>query len=120
VSPDSMHHFSVVFVRLFTAALVDRASHSVPTRRSSDLPPVQSRPGADEERAREAGAGRAGEACGEGREGLRNLLGDLWRDPQGRSEEHTSELQSRFDLVCRLLLDKKNYDNVCETRHARI
>src|SRR5699024_12129498 len=27
---------------------------------------------------------------------------------QTRSEEHTSELQSRFDLVCRLLLDKKN------------
>src|SRR5437868_10315311 len=25
----------------------------------------------------------------------------------GRSEEHTSELQSRFDLVCRLLLEKK-------------
>src|SRR5207249_10437770 len=25
-----------------------------------------------------------------------------------RSEEHTSELQSRFDLVCRLLLGKKN------------
>src|SRR5699024_12275458 len=37
------------------------------------------------------------------------------RDPTGRragagtsrSEEHTSELQSRFDLVCRLLLEKK-------------
>src|SRR5207249_6891149 len=28
-------------------------------------------------------------------------------DPPGRSEEHTSELQSRFDLVCRLLLEKK-------------
>src|SRR5699024_11636693 len=34
-------------------------------------------------------------------------------DPKGRtcfhlrSEEHTSELQSRFDLVCRLLLEKK-------------
>src|SRR5207249_6895548 len=30
--------------------------------------------------------------------------------PRGvlRSEEHTSELQSRFDLVCRLLLEKKN------------
>src|SRR5699024_436993 len=27
---------------------------------------------------------------------------------QRRSEEHTSELQSRFDLVCRLLLEKKN------------
>src|SRR5699024_12503142 len=26
---------------------------------------------------------------------------------QRRSEEHTSELQSRFDLVCRLLLEKK-------------
>src|SRR5438067_6411385 len=26
----------------------------------------------------------------------------------GRSEEHTSELQSRFELVCRLLLEKKN------------
>src|SRR5699024_11963688 len=25
-----------------------------------------------------------------------------------RSEEHTSELQSRFDLVCRLLLEKTN------------
>src|SRR5699024_11971319 len=28
-----------------------------------------------------------------------------------RSEEHTSELQSRFDLVCRLLLEKKNKSN---------
>src|SRR5699024_11306794 len=27
--------------------------------------------------------------------------------PFYRSEEHTSELQSRFDLVCRLLLEKK-------------
>src|SRR5699024_1075968 len=29
---------------------------------------------------------------------------EIWED---RSEEHTSELQSRFDLVCRLLLEKK-------------
>src|SRR5437868_10057748 len=28
-------------------------------------------------------------------------------DGKKRSEEHTSELQSRFDLVCRLLLEKK-------------
>src|SRR5437868_14893868 len=28
-------------------------------------------------------------------------------DSSDRSEEHTSELQSRFDLVCRLLLEKK-------------
>src|SRR2546428_5233981 len=30
------------------------------------------------------------------------------RKEQQRSEEHTSELQSRSDLVCRLLLEKKN------------
>src|SRR5437868_9066685 len=30
------------------------------------------------------------------------------RATSSRSEEHTSELQSRFDLVCRLLLEKKN------------
>src|SRR5690349_23171792 len=34
---------------------------------------------------------------------------DRHRDPRAaRSEEHTSELQSRRDLVCRLLLEKKN------------
>src|SRR2546421_1954920 len=32
-----------------------------------------------------------------------------------RSEEHTSELQSRSDLVCRLLLEKKN----CLSRSSR-
>src|SRR5438105_12128054 len=32
---------------------------------------------------------------------------DLWPLPGFRSEEHTSELQSRVDLVCRLLLEKK-------------
>src|SRR5207249_9074797 len=43
----------------------------------------------------------------------RNILTDMdirfYRDKSGarRSEEHTSELQSRFDLVCRLLLEKK-------------
>src|SRR6266513_1659481 len=30
------------------------------------------------------------------------------RQRRSRSEEHTSELQSRFDIVCRLLLEKKN------------
>src|SRR5438874_10705785 len=31
----------------------------------------------------------------------------MLQDAQSRSEEHTSELQSRRDLVCRLLLEKK-------------
>src|SRR5688572_31336225 len=34
--------------------------------------------------------------------------GKLREAPQNRSEEHTSELQSQSNLVCRLLLDKKN------------
>src|SRR5689334_25089176 len=73
-----------------------RDLHSFPTRRSSDLP-----------------------------FGLKLILridlGDatdlpvyprlLWSIDHGdpsRSEEHTSELQSQFQLVCRLLLEKKN------------
>src|SRR2546430_7737831 len=35
-----------------------------------------------------------------------------WTVSEGRSEEHTSELQSQSNLVCRLLLEKKkNYDS---------
>src|SRR2546422_6195987 len=33
---------------------------------------------------------------------------DAWVARDARSEEHTSELQSRLHLVCRLLLEKKN------------
>src|SRR5437868_12175894 len=35
-----------------------------------------------------------------------------------RSEEHTSELQSRFDLVCRLLLEKKKNTDTHATHTA--
>src|SRR2546421_1329691 len=35
-----------------------------------------------------------------------------------RSEEHTSELQSRSDLVCRLLLEKKNSPNTHGKYHV--
>src|SRR5204862_5894063 len=48
-----------------------------------------------------------------------------WRGPQegrpgadGRSEEHTSELQSRRDLVCRLLLEKKKKKKQNTTEEA--
>src|SRR5207249_10932552 len=37
-----------------------------------------------------------------------------------RSEEHTSELQSRFDLVCRLLLEKKKKNNKTSDEHIMI
>src|SRR5438067_10572684 len=46
----------------------------------------------------------------QGRQGSRPGVGSAdqhRRRPGERSEEHTSELQSRFDLVCRLLLEKK-------------
>src|SRR3712207_8924558 len=47
---------------------------------------------------------------------------DRWK-VEGRSEEHTSELQSRQYLVCRLLLEKnkKPYQQVaCRIRNGRV
>src|SRR3712207_9280617 len=46
--------------------------------------------------------------AGDGR-GLRRHPGQRQPGPLRRSEEHTSELQSRQYLVCRLLLEKKKY-----------
>src|SRR3712207_8595034 len=40
--------------------------------------------------------------------------------PDSRSEEHTSELQSRQYLVCRLLLDKNNRHLLYECIHKRV
>src|SRR5438874_6518592 len=37
----------------------------------------------------------------------------------GRSEEHTSELQSRRDLVCRLLLEKKKRNKTKDTTRIK-
>src|SRR5207249_10945655 len=95
-----------------------RDLHSFPTRRSSDLVPDGPR-----------GAWMAcllghlavrGDLTGpesrddrsypvlEGGHARRKSPGPPFRDGlTSRSEEHTSELQSRFDLVCRLLLEKK-------------
>src|SRR2546422_1991002 len=60
-----------------------------------------------------------------GREGVLERIRDELVDDQAarkRSEEHTSELQSRLHLVCRLLLEKKkkqprpgNDRTMCET-----
>src|SRR5438132_5054258 len=38
----------------------------------------------------------------------------------GRSEEHTSELQSHSDLVCRLLLEKKKNKTTCSSMRSAI
>src|SRR5437868_14732308 len=74
--------------------------HSFPTRRSSDLP--ARRPTNDRScRARE------GNPMLDRAKAKTDVDGLLKTGLRNRSEEHTSELQSRFDLVCRLLLEKK-------------
>src|SRR5688500_19109077 len=40
-----------------------------------------------------------------------SIPGCAWMRVKSRSEEHTSELQSPCNLVCRLLLEKKNISN---------
>src|SRR5438874_7403595 len=78
-----------------------RDLHSFPTRRSSDLLPstLPSAP-AELRAARSLADDRTHRALSHA---VRSRL-----DPRTlRSEEHTSELQSRRDLVCRLLLEKK-------------
>src|SRR5207249_12081106 len=96
------------------------ALHSFPTRRSSDLP---SRAGAAQgSNGRRRGTRAAPRTTiavqGARVHNLKNISLEIPRDSlvvvtglsgsgksSLRSEEHTSELQSRFDLVCRLLLE---------------
>src|SRR5207247_10492108 len=91
--------------------------HSFPTRRSSDLAGVLPRRRREPGRRRRPGArggavrGRSVAGRGPARRGAarrRAVLARLGAAVARRSEEHTSELQSRVDLVCRLLLEKKN------------
>src|SRR5437016_8759392 len=48
---------------------------------------------------------------------FRNRVGHRVRSEKGRSEEHTSELQSLTNLVCRLLLEKKKKNNISTAAH---
>src|SRR5438874_12719450 len=84
---------------VFLRSLELRLLHSFPTRRSSDLAQV-GRLTSDRVGVVEASGGRRDSGAQVGRPTSR------WH-PALRSEEHTSELQSRRDLVCRLLLEKK-------------
>src|SRR5207248_7926762 len=58
--------------------------------------------------------------------GLESGRSNSDRDPArrrrraGRSEEHTSELQSPYDLVCRLLLEKKKKKSTSPPRSVRL
>src|SRR5690625_6925470 len=50
---------------------------------------------------------RSEKLISDGKRKFDHTVHTLLRMPAGRSEEHTSELQSRGHLVCRLLLEKK-------------
>src|SRR5207248_10246380 len=106
----SLIQHACVFSRqsyLFFQGYVDhRDLHSFPTRRSSDLhaQPLQD------------GGGLPTVAHGlahRPRRQRRSLLqkADAHALASSRSEEHTSELQSPYDLVCRLLLEKKKKES---------
>src|SRR2546430_13611542 len=58
--------------------------------------------------ARDLGVSEAEVSEMEKRLAARDLSFDPAPEPEDRSEEHTSELQSQSNLVCRLLLEKKN------------
>src|SRR5207237_9726177 len=47
-----------------------------------------------------------------------NILAGNWPRINARSEEHTSELQSHLNLVCRLLLEKKKKENQNTSRQT--
>src|SRR5206468_12004936 len=85
------------------------ALHSFPTRRSSDLLRAGGHAPETTLHSPTAGLERAGIGLTDGAEHHPGAVGAaapaaIYRE---RSEEHTSELQSRSDLVCRLLLEKK-------------
>src|SRR5690606_41599768 len=86
---------------------------SFPTRRSSDLATAEQRT-RTRHRSRLRGTRRTrstagGALWGAARGSCRTPRLALW---DGRSEEHTSELQSRENLVCRLLLERKNNNTI--------
>src|SRR5699024_12818271 len=93
-----------------------RAPSAISTRSLHDALPIsrvlaRARAAADLDHRRGPGRVRLvdpqGEGTGEEHVRPRSAVVDVLAADDVRSEEHTSELQSRFDLVCRLLLEKK-------------
>src|SRR5438874_10415045 len=92
-----------------SVAIADRSLHSFPTRRSSDLGGGGGAEHVPE--VRRCAHEHVFDGVGEGAASFGDPVGEyaevLFEQDDVRSEEHTSELQSRRDLVCRLLLEKK-------------
>src|SRR5437773_5705590 len=107
-----MSSSSLLFFFFYASAPL-RHLHSFPTRRSSDLDvplhvTVVGGVAVDDDRL---GAARLGFLHFEAAEHLAIAHDDDTPLHRQRSEEHTSELQSHHDLVCRLLLEKKKKNN---------
>src|SRR5207253_6167690 len=110
----SLYSITIYSFFFFTSSRAHPHPHSFPTRRSSDLGAVRAH--TDDERpcaksttqiANHSVLNRVrGSSAGTQRNRTRPR-----RSPP-RSEEHTSELQSRGHLVCRLLLEKKKKTNI--------
>src|SRR5690606_41239608 len=110
---------AVQSVVLFSWSVLLRVLHAFPTRRSSDLQlgldalvlgDAAHPPGDAAEHQRDRCDGRDGRREHPLASTLAQLLAVPGERELERSEEHTSELQSRENLVCRLLLEKKNND----------
>src|SRR5207237_9582618 len=102
---------SVISTVLFQCYSDHPHLHSFPTRRSSDLPPVSCRAnssGGVRSRKLSFGEVQTSLIRFPSRRGPRYSRRTSSSGNSGRSEEHTSELQSHLNLVCRLLLEKKN------------
>src|SRR5207253_10303831 len=105
-------HSSRTYLFFFYSYANHRALHSFPTRRSSDLFQRQ-RQTRDESAAHTDGRSERPDVRRHGPRHAAWNTRDASRWGRGhcdggvRSEEHTSELQSRGHLVCRLLLEKK-------------
>src|SRR5688500_20240279 len=94
---------TTIALSFFSYLLVHRtALYSYPTRRSSDLL-AREAGGEILERSEKSHLGRKVLAAVRGIHGRDRHAGNV----DERSEEHTSELQSPCNLVCRLLLEKK-------------
>src|SRR5689334_23996814 len=94
--------------------LTDPATPEIYTLSLHDALPISQPPAHDRNPPRDPRQGLSGQrldrdlASGEPECAARDPVRGGGAGVGGRSEEHTSELQSQFHLVCRLLLEKKN------------
>src|SRR5206468_12856256 len=109
--------YETTVLLFFSRAGAPRPLHSFPTRRSSDLffprepkPPIDVRLLVRQQNAAAPATGQHPPST---------IFG-VALHARFRSEEHTSELQSRSDLVCRLLLEKKKTANPLDQRDNAI